>query len=201
MSLNNARVWQIATIGLAIILLLILLSDGCGGRAKPSVTIKRDTVWAHDTEVVIRERYKPVIRWRDSIQYVTEEVDTAYILRDYYTAKYFADTLVNDTSMFVAVWDSIYFNDIQARGYAVQNRRPTQIINEVTINQPPRKEAIVKLYLGAFGTFPLGGGPFASLTTRGGAYIGYGYNLRNVHELRAGWMIRFRPLKRADNSR
>ena len=81
------------------------------------------------------------------------DVDTTVILqkckqlyKDYYTKNVYNDTLRNDTSMFIAVIDTVCQNKLQKRILSSQNKRittintTTTIIGEVPVN---------KFYLGA----------------------------------------------------
>lgn len=61
---------------------------------------------------------------------IPANVDTAKILKDYYTKYYQVDTLKNDTSALIIVKDTISQNRTQSRQWEFVNNRPTQIINK-----------------------------------------------------------------------
>lgn len=83
---------------------------------------------------------------------IPANVDTAKILKDYYTKYYQVDTLKNDTSALIIVKDTISQNRTQSRQWEFVNNRPTQIINKYYTyveNKP------FNLHFGGF----IGGGP------------------------------------------
>jgi hypothetical protein len=54
-------------------------------------------------------------------------VDTGAILLAYFATQYYSDTLLNDTSAFIALSEAVSQNRIGSRRLMFQNRRPTYI--------------------------------------------------------------------------
>jgi len=56
--------------------------------------------------------------WLDSLIYNTiihEQIDTIYILRDYFTKYYYTDTIRNDSQALIVINDTLYRNRIKSR--------------------------------------------------------------------------------------
>jgi hypothetical protein len=78
---------------------------------------------------------------------VFAKVDTAAILLAYFATRYYSDTLLNDTSAFIALQETVSQNSITERSLMFQNRRPTYITT--TMLQPqPQVEVHVSMYAG-----------------------------------------------------
>ena len=122
----------------------IMYLTECRGDSKPETDTvykyETDTIMQYDTTIIEKINYIP--KWHEKIVYVPTltPVDTVAIIEDYFTAYLYADTIMNDTSAFMAVYDSIYMNQITSRTYKFINRRPTaQIItNTTTIKEQPK---------------------------------------------------------------
>jgi hypothetical protein len=71
--------------------------------------------------------------------------DTAAILADYFATRQYADTLMNDTSAFIALSEAVSQNRIAERTLTFQNRRPTYITT--TVVQPAQPK--LQLHAGA----------------------------------------------------
>ncbi len=74
---------------------------------------------------------------------ILQEVDTTAILASYFAKHYYADTLKNDTSAFIALKETITQNRIVERSLMFQNRRPTAI---TTTTLPPPSERKLQFY-------------------------------------------------------
>jgi hypothetical protein len=98
-------------------------------------------------------------------------VDTAAILRAYFAENLYADTLMNDTSAFIALSETVTQNRIFARSLLFQNRRPTYITTTIVQPAPPK----FQLYAGAVA----GKGLAAPVVQMGYKrwIVGAGYNL------------------------
>lgn len=69
--------------------------------------------------------------WRD------RDVDTAAILADYFSKVYYSDTLMDDTSAFIALQSHVTENRLHYDELLFQNRRIKQITTTTIINQYP----------------------------------------------------------------
>lgn len=189
-----------AILAMGLLLLVIwLLFRRCGNSAGPdTVTVIHDTIPGDPYPVEI-PRYVPVVRREQRFDTLLREIltpaDTAAIVRDYLTVRYYSDTLKNDTSMLAVVADSVAGNRIVSRKFTYQNRRPTAI--NTTIIQPPRQEALVQVYAGVFAGYSakkqqLLLGPELSVALRPGPIFRYGYDIAgNSHLVGVGWKISF----------
>lgn len=111
----------------------------CGGRKIETKTeYQTDTIvqMVYDSTPVQSPVYVP--QWYEKKVYVEVPtlvympVDTAAIVADYLDTYFYADTLMDDTSAFIAVYDQISRNTIGARQWTYINRRPTQLITTIT---------------------------------------------------------------------
>lgn len=117
---------------------IMWLTECKGRKPDTQVEYKTDTIvqTIHDTTRIESPVYIP--KWYEKKVYVDkpilvyQPVDTAAILADYFDIYFYADTLMNDTSAFIAVYDEITQNKIGARQWTFINRRPTQLITTIT---------------------------------------------------------------------
>jgi hypothetical protein len=88
------------------------------------------------------------IVYHDSIVYdtVPQKVDTALILKDYFAKIYGHDTIADDSSVFVAVNYMVTQNRLKWLKPAIQNRKPTTIIQNTSIIE--KYEPRLKLFAG-----------------------------------------------------
>lgn len=183
-----------------LLLVIWLLFRQCGpAHPEGSVTVLRDTIPGDPYPVEV-PRYVPTVRWErladTPVLETPAHADTAAIIRDYLVTRFYRDTLKNDTSMLAVVEDSVRGNRIVGRKFTYQNRRPTAV--NTTIIQPPRREALVRVYAGVFAgysakTQQLLVGPEVSVALRPGPIFRYGYDVAgNSHLVSAGWKISFR---------
>lgn len=100
-----------------------------------------ETVVQYDTSKIESVIYTPIpykeveyINQIDTV-FLSQEVDTLGILQEFMTTYYYADTIKNDTSAFIAIYDEVLYNRIWKRNWEFINRRPTHI--QTTINQYP----------------------------------------------------------------
>lgn len=100
-----------------------------------------ETVVQYDTTKIESVIYTPIpykeIEYINQIDtvFLSQEVDTLGILQEFMTTYYYADTIKNDTSAFIAIYDEVLYNRIWKRNWEFINRRPTHI--QTTINQYP----------------------------------------------------------------
>ena len=78
-------------------------------------------VYNTDTIKSIDTAYMPEIIYQkiDCVRWVHSQVDTAEILKNYFTLNYYSDTLVNDTNALVVINDTITQNRILSRVPAI----------------------------------------------------------------------------------
>lgn len=125
-----------------IVLILIILLLGYFASNKKDPTVK--TIVTHDTipgdsipkyiTVEVKKPYKIYLP-QDTIIMPSDsscmtEWKRLYTL--YWSKKIYIDTLLNDTSAFVSIEDTVYNNSLHTRKLGFQNKRPT-VIN-TTIN-------------------------------------------------------------------
>ncbi len=102
--------------------------------------IYRDTTIYKSKNVYVPTPYPVEVLKYDTI-YKTEhiEIDTAAILADYFKEFYYSDTIINDSTALIIIYDTVSKNRISARQWLYQNRRPTVINNfSVAIPKPLR---------------------------------------------------------------
>jgi len=85
----------------------------------PYKVVQKDTIVEYDT----------IIKDGDTT-YVVQPVDTANIMRDYYSQVHYLDTVKNDSSALIIVRQVIYKNRIDSMLVRFQNRRSTAIISQ-----------------------------------------------------------------------
>lgn len=124
------------------------------------IEIPGDTIYTRDT-VYVNDGTLPDAVWN--------------IVSDYYSTKHFKDTLLNDTSLFIAVNTSVLENRIENMSLFYENRTKQVICPEPLM--PKNKLFIGGQLLGSPTQF--GAGPsLALLTKRDGLYV-YNYDLIN----------------------
>jgi len=126
------------------ILLILILFFGIGlyignKTSNPEIVsvIKRDTIKGDSIPYPV-EITKPVPTYIDTGSIDTilkyKDVDTLAILKDYYTKRFYNDTILSkDSSVFIIMKDSVTRNRITYRKPYIQNRRETKIINKQTV--------------------------------------------------------------------
>lgn len=122
-------------------LLYIIFLHECRSPVEPEIIITHHDTTIYDTitdTIRIKEFYpKEVILPSDTF-FKYHEVDTPYILRDYFSKIFMDDTLKNDSSAFLRIQDTIYMNRLKYRKLIFKNNRPTEIKYETTIINPPK---------------------------------------------------------------
>jgi hypothetical protein len=99
---------------LIFILVVIILLQKCGDGGKKVLT---DTIRTIDTSYVTVDREIPtyIPKWNTRVKHDTlYDIDTAYVLGDYYDTYVYNDSLINDTLKFY-INDSITQNKIKNR--------------------------------------------------------------------------------------
>lgn len=122
-------------------LLYIIFLHECRSPVEPEVLIERHDTTIYDTiydTIIIKEPYPEEIILPSDTFFKYHEVDTPYILRDYFSKVYYDDTLKNDTSAFIRIMDTISRNRLQHRKLIYKNNRPTEIKYTTTIINPKK---------------------------------------------------------------
>lgn len=124
---------------IVVILFLILsfiLGVNIGLKKSKRNTITKtttETITLYDTIKLESVVYTPkpykeeiYINITDTI-YKMQKIDTLEILKEFTKTYFYADTLKNDTSAFIVVFDKVTNNQISERNWEFINRRPTHI--------------------------------------------------------------------------
>lgn len=130
----------VATISCCLIALALIFSKCNGTGVDPTTQIitKYDTIIQTDTVRLHSVQYTPVpyTAFKADTVFIA---DTVYVLSDYYTTRYYADTLQDDTLAFVAVYDSVRRNEIINRCWDARYYPQKQIITVTnTITEPAK---------------------------------------------------------------
>lgn len=150
--------WSVILIGIILIFLIFRRCGGEGGKAtsNDTISVRIDTVWVQAKDsisyipvpyrVEIPQPYK--IQVHDTVnQYLPEYVDSAAILQEFLTKKYYRDTVENKFG-YIVIDDTLYKNSIAGR--SVRSNFEIPVVKEtVTIQQ--KKRNIVYLGFGAIG--------------------------------------------------
>jgi hypothetical protein len=179
------------------IILLLLMEQSCNGYAdgssKTTTTITRIKGDPYPVKVPIRVPVPHKVEIPLIVQ-VPADIDTADILRMFFSRTAYSDTLKNDTSMLAVVHDTVYNNRITSREFIFQNRRETAIITQTNVEHR-LKEPFLKVYPGIMARIPSQGkgfgiGPSATATLRPGALLSYAYDVpNNAHMIHLGWKL------------
>jgi len=173
-----------------ILLALLILQRECSHHPDPEVIITHDTI-PGDPFPVLVEVGKPDPIYVDQPYILPAIIDTMAVIVDYFSKYYYADTLKNDTSAFIALYETVQGNKIIDRKYSFQNRRSTIINNNVFL---PDK---TKLYAGGMVAITPDGnpeiGPTVMLMTKRGYGYSYAYGVNHkTHTFSFVWKISLR---------
>ena len=175
---QNKIYWLI----IAVLVLLLILQQQCR-RCPESPEPSSDTVTLieYDSFPVVRTLPVPVPYYRDtgSILWQYKDVDTATILREFFTVNYYRDTLKDDTSALIVLDDAVTQNKLGERVLFYQNRRPlavTTIINQV--GDIPRNKVFIGPVIGRSLNDPTIGGSILLVGKKKFAYS-YTYDILN----------------------
>jgi len=122
---------------------------------------------------------KPVPHYIDTGGWYYYPIDTLAILKDYLSKVIYIDTLMDDSSAFIALVDTVYKNRIQGRLLYFANRKPTTIIHNTTTTTAPRARSPA-LYAGAMAAVmpdKVSIGPAVLLTLPKGYAYSYAYGI------------------------
>lgn len=184
-------------IAILILLGIIVLQRECQRCPELNTITITDTIPGDSVPYVV-EIPKPVPFWIDtgSWHYLTQQIDTLAILKDYFSRVYYLDTIMDDSSAFIAILDTITQNRIHGRKLYFANRKPTSIINTTTVLPADEKS---RLYVGGMVAMNPGDkfdmGPSVMLITpRGGYSYAYGISEKS-HTLTVVWKIKLQRKK------
>jgi len=166
-----------------ILLLLfgLLLGYFLFGGSSKNITTTKEKIIYQDTGSY-HVSIKPIIRKEVKIKYkhdtikviVLQKIDSMTIVKDYLLAREFRDTIVNDTSMFIAYNAFVSMNNLDSIHVERKNRRATSytIINNTIIKS---KYGVGILLEGNKTEFDIT--PIVTITHKRLSYIfGYGIN-------------------------
>lgn len=175
-----------------ILIGIIFLQRECHRCPEVQTITTTDTIPGDSVPYAV-EVPKPIPYWIDtgSWHYQTQQIDTMAILRDYFARVYYLDTIMDDSSAFIAILDTITQNRIHGRKLYFANRKPTSIINTTTVLPTNEKS---KLYVGGMVAMNPGdkfdiGPSMMLITPRGGYSYAYGVN-ENSHTFTVVWKIK-----------
>lgn len=174
-----------------ILIGLLVIQQQCKQPPEPVTTHDTITIPGDPFPVMV-EVGKPDPVFVDQPYFLPGNIDTLAVIMDYYSKVYYADTIKDDSSAFIAIFDTVYHNRITNRSFAFQNRRATQIINNTTIL--PQRTA---LYAGAMTSLTpeerLDIGPAVLLITKKGYGYSYAYGVNHkTHTFSFVWKISLR---------
>ena len=174
---------------------MVLLFTLCSHEPEINETIIHDTIPGDSIPYeLITEKPVPVYIDTGSSQFWYLPVDTAAILKDYFAKAIYMDTLMNDTSAFIAIMDTVYMNRLQSRKLYFANRRPTLI--NTTIYTQSKQDDKLKVYAGAMVALmpdrTLGGPAVIIATNNGAGSYAYGINTK-THVVTFVYRLRLRP--------
>lgn len=156
---DNWKMLVMSAMFVAIVILTMMYSctredlnkclQGCEGKER----IIRDTIVKADSIPYEVLREVPVPKYvkvpdkslQAKVDSLIRENKALDALLDYYATRYYADTLLNDSSALIALFDTVSENAIQGRRLMFQNRQPA-VIRETIITE---KELRFKGYYGA----------------------------------------------------
>lgn len=160
-------------------------------RHAPQETVTRDTVFEDRlVEKVVESEPEIIYVEKPSTPLRLTKADSQAIIDDYFSAKYYTDTIEIDSGLWVYIADSVNENAIQWRKVGLKDTRPQMIVRE-TIRAAERN----KLYAGAnflYSDLNLTFGPSLIFTTKKGGALHYTYLLDNTHLAGIYWKVSFK---------
>ena len=183
---------------IVVLLAIILIQRGC---MKPDTIVEERVVHSVDTVIEITpkpypvEVYKPypVYEVKDSLVFVPADVDTAFILKDYFRHNFYKDTILDDSNGFIVISDVLYQNSIESRSKSITMYDRTVYIHIVDERKPVNKIfAGLNLGYGFKYDRPIFGADVLLVTKKDNAYS-LGYDVfNNAVSGTMYWKIRLR---------
>lgn len=181
-----------------VLLAIVLIQRGC---MKPDTVVEEHIIHSVDTLVVTDtvkypvEVYKPypVYKTDTSVVYVPLDVDTAYILKDYFTHNFYRDTILSDSNGLIVISDVIYQNAIEKRSKEITLYDRTIYVHIVDERKPVNKFFVgMNLGYGFKYDRPIFGAELLLVTKKDNAYS-LGYDVfNNAVSGTMYWKIRLR---------
>ena len=126
---------NLSTLIILTLVVLLILQRQCGQKEDiGEVTVKTEVKW--NTVTIDSPVYIP--KWKTKIVFQTDTlpVDTAAILKDYFTSYVYEDTVRLDSFGYLTIHDTISKNKIASRKVKTAVKIPTTIItNTLTVNK------------------------------------------------------------------
>jgi hypothetical protein len=172
-----------------ILLGLLFFQQQCKRPVKPDVVVTHDTIPGDPFPVLVHVG-QPDPVYVDQPYILPAIIDTMGVIIDYFSKYYYADTLKDDSSAFIALYETVKGNRIIDRSFSFQNKRATVVNNYY----PAEK---TKLYAGAMVAIrpsqQLDIGPAVMLITKKGYGYSYAYGVNErTHTLSFVWKISLR---------
>jgi len=176
-----------------ILIGLLIFQQQCQKAPEAKIITTHDTI-PGDPFPVMTHVGKPDPIYVDQPFFLPSNIDTMGVIIDYFSKVYYADTIKNDSSALIVMYDSLGGNRIISRSFSFQNRRATQIINKTIL--PNR----TKLYAGAFVNIDQGEnldfGPSLFLMTKRGYGYSYAYGVNHkTHTFSFIWKMSLRKTR------
>ena len=157
---------NIQTLLIVVLLILLFTQRSClsNGETPQPQTITKIEV-RYDTIENVVEKYTPVIKEKiitplDTLDTITELIDTIEILKDFYSKYLYSDTIYIDTIGYAVISDTITRNIILSRGIQTNLLIPvTTVTNTTYVNKR-------ELYVGLEGN-----GNLSQINSIGGKFL------------------------------
>lgn len=175
---------------LTIVLILIgllFLQRECIRPQEPQVITTHDTTPGDPFPVLVTVGQPDPI-YIDQPYFLPATIDTIGVIIDYFRKVHYADTIKNDTSAFIAIYETVIGNRITDRSYSFQNRRSTVINNNVFLPDKLKLCAGAMVAISPEEKFDIG--PSVMLITKKGYGYSYAYGVNNkTHTFSFVWKI------------
>lgn len=186
---------NIKTIIILILVALLILQRECQRCPEAIETHTTDTIPGDAVPVLVPiDRPIPQFVYVDTGSWNYFPIDTMAIIKDYFSKAVYFNVLKDDSSAYIAVYDTVHMNRLQGRSLLFANRRPTAINHYTTIQHTDER---MKLYAGAM--FALSKkqepefGPALILITPKGYGYSYAYGLNHqTHTFSLVWKIKLK---------
>lgn len=163
---------------IAVLIIIIFFLRECSGSKcqDPDVIVETRTVIVPGDSIPYEVKVEIPVPYKvEVVREIPSNVDTLAILQDYFSSYFYTDTITDDTSITVVIYDRISQNKIVERFATFQNLREKKVVINKIINKKR-----VKIYAG----LSIGGnsntmnfGPSGLLQTKKDHIYGYHYDL------------------------
>jgi len=136
-------------LAIASLLAIIFLQRECSRNPDcPEAVNSRTEVWIYDSTETIKQIPVPYPVEKLVPYGIPAIVDTNAILADYFSRYVYDRILLDDTSAYISLRDTVSRNRLSRSTLNFINRRPTQIINNTTITSNPVNKMFVGPVIG-----------------------------------------------------